>query len=528
MPHSRSVDPAAAETMQIKPRLVVLRRAVQLLCLFVFLLLFRLTDYSGADTIPYAVNVWFRMDPLVLFTVTLAQKMIVWALWPAVVMMVLTLFLGRFFCGWICPVGTLLDMAGRFIKSSERSVRLRYLKYILLIIMLISAAFGVQLLGYLDPFSLLVRGMVFSIDPAFNYLISGFFDSIYTMGPQWLSAITEPVYNVFKAGILPFKQSYFYLSFISFFILVVIVFLEKLGRRFWCRNLCPLGAVYALTTRFSIFKRKPYLSCRHCKKCSTDCRMNAFDENDKLMSEECTLCMDCLKFCPDQITTFKFVYPFYRSAPMDISRRQVLTAGIAGALIPAVIRTSAGAKQYNEFIIRPPGAQDEAGFLAACVRCGECMKVCINNALQPLGLQKGLEGVFTPVLVPRLGYCEFNCTLCSQVCPTEAIRKLDIQQKHRFVIGRAAFDHSRCLVYAQKKECIVCEEHCPTYDKAIKFHIVEKNPAGETADRLMEPYVIPELCIGCGICENVCPVQGQSAVRVSALQPEKTGSSGYG
>jgi formate hydrogenlyase subunit 6/NADH:ubiquinone oxidoreductase subunit I len=149
------------------------------------------------------------------------------------------------------------------------------------------------------------------------------------------------------------------------------------------------------------------------------------------------------------------------------------------------------------------------------------MKVCINNALQPLFLERGLDNMFTPVLVPRLGYCEFNCTLCTQVCPTDALKTLNLEQKHAYVLGRAWFDKNRCLVYARAVSCIVCEEHCPTHDKAIKFHDAPiMDPQGK-AVILKQPYVEEALCIGCGICEYVCPVQGTSAIRVTGNDPTR-------
>jgi ferredoxin len=172
------------------------------------------------------------------------------------------------------------------------------------------------------------------------------------------------------------------------------------------------------------------------------------------------------------------------------------------------------AKAVRPQVLRPPGAPDEERFLDLCVRCGECMKVCIQNALQPCLFEAGYEGMFTPKLIPRLGYCEYNCTLCGQVCPTGAIRQLSLAGKHAAVIGVAFFDTNRCLPYAEQKACIVCEEHCPTGDKAIKFR-EKKVRSGEAGERIVfEPYIVQNLCIGCGICEKVCPVAGEAAVRV--------------
>ena len=513
--------------MKVKPYLRQGRRLCQLICLALFLFLFRQTDYSGSDTLPYAVNILFRLDPLVLAAVTIAKKTVVSLLWPSVILIGLTLLFGRFFCAWACPLGTLIDGAGHIIPTGKKSVRLPYLKYVILIVVLFSSAFGVQFLGFVDPFSLLVRGMVFSIDPVMNYLVSGVFDSIYSLAPPWLSNYTEPLYELLKTFFLPFKQSFFYLSVFSFFVLGAIFFLEFFGRRFWCRNLCPLGGMFAFISRFSIFKRVPLRACKTCDLCESGCRMKAFDETHRFMFEECTLCMDCLDFCPEQITTFKFSAPRSR-APLDINRRQIVAAGFTGLVLPVLCRTSAISKIPGEEVIRPPGALDEIHFSASCVRCGECMKVCINNALQPLFLERGFDGMFTPTLVPRLGYCEFNCTLCSQVCPTGALQKLTLDQKHGFVMGKAYFDKNRCLVYAEKKSCIVCEEHCPTHDKAIKFNETITTDLSGNPIVLKQPFLVNDLCIGCGICEHICPVQGQAAIRVIGRGVENDPGSGYG
>jgi Pyruvate/2-oxoacid:ferredoxin oxidoreductase delta subunit len=144
------------------------------------------------------------------------------------------------------------------------------------------------------------------------------------------------------------------------------------------------------------------------------------------------------------------------------------------------------------------------------------MKVCIGNALHSAFLEAGIEGMFTPMVRSRIGYCEYNCTLCGQVCPSGAIRKLALPDKHATVIGRAVFDRNLCLPYAKGIPCIVCEEHCPTPDKAIKFRRQSVvNAKGETVT-VLQPFLVDELCIGCGICENKCPLPGRAAVMVTS------------
>lgn len=177
------------------------RKFSQLLWFFFFLLLFRLTDYSGLDEIPHAVNLFFRWDPLIAATVLLASKTFVSLLLPSLFIIVLTLVFGRVFCGWICPLGTFLDGADKVVQPRPQSdFRFRSLKYILLAGILAASLFGLQLVGFFDPFSLLVRGLTLGVDPVFNLLVSGFFDPIYRYAPEWLSNLSEPVYTLLKVN----------------------------------------------------------------------------------------------------------------------------------------------------------------------------------------------------------------------------------------------------------------------------------------------------------------------------------------
>ncbi|NIQ96233.1 MAG: 4Fe-4S dicluster domain-containing protein, partial [Desulfuromonadales bacterium] len=161
--------------------------------------------------------------------------------------------------------------------------------------------------------------------------------------------------------------------------------------------------------------------------------------------------------------------------------------------------------RYKSFLVRPPGAVEEEEFLRRCIRCGECMKVCIGSALHPAFLEAGASGLWTPLLVARLGYCEYNCTLCGQVCPTGALRELKLEEKKKEVIGLAVIDKNRCLPFARGEECLVCEEHCPTGEKAIVFEHRDVLVNGKIRN-LKFPKVVKKLCIGCGICETKCPV----------------------
>ncbi len=494
------------------------RRLSQLACLALFFFLFIRTDYSGSDTIEYAVNILFRIDPLLALSASVAAGFFIFLMLPAVGTVLLTLILGRFFCGWICPMGTLLDGCRNVTPNTQTGKERVYrpLKFYLLGFLLVGAWFGLPMAGYVDPFSILVRGLALAVDPALNALSATFFTYTYQEAPAWVNAVTEPVYAFLKASVLPFNQKYYDLALLSLGILLLIFFLEKLERRFFCRNICPLGALFAVTARFSFLRGRAGRTCGTCRNCREVCRMGAIDEDRTISMLDCNLCLDCIHHCPGNKISFRFGGQSRTKPVFALSRRTFVGSLVVGALLPFFLKSRTLARQSDELLIRPPGSLPEEEFVGRCVRCGECMKVCIGNGLQPAFLQAGLEGMFSPILKARTGYCEYNCTLCGQVCPSGAIAKLAAPEKKKVKIGNVVFDKNRCLPYAKGIPCIVCEEHCPTPDKAIKFReATVENSRGEKVT-VKQPYLIDDLCVGCGICETKCPLPGASAVMVTS------------
>jgi ferredoxin len=212
----------------------------------------------------------------------------------------------------------------------------------------------------------------------------------------------------------------------------------------------------------------------------------------------------------------------------------VIVGAAAGlAFIPVARASDDIDANYNPKLIRPPGSLSEREFLERCIKCGECMKVCPNNALHPAFMEGGIEGIWSPILIPRIGYCEFSCTLCGQACPTGAIRRITPDEKMGnrekkvipLKIGTAFYDKGRCLPWSMNTPCIVCEEFCPTSPKAIwaqEVEIAMREPGtGHSSEtkkqKLKQPVVQPDLCIGCGACEKVCPVQDSPAVYVTSI-----------
>jgi NAD-dependent dihydropyrimidine dehydrogenase PreA subunit len=201
----------------------------------------------------------------------------------------------------------------------------------------------------------------------------------------------------------------------------------------------------------------------------------------------------------------------------DPGRRDALLAIGAAVTGVALFRSDWLAKREPPHLLRPPGVREanpDVVTFTRCVRCAECLRACPTNALQPAVFEAGLQGTLTPVLIPRLGYCDYSCNACGQVCPVQAIPPLSLEEKRQQVIGKAYIDQDRCIAWSDHRDCIVCEEMCPIPEKAIQLE--EAEVWGEDGSRvsIKLPQVVRELCIGCGICEYKCPVNGEAAIRI--------------
>lgn len=497
---------------------VLARRLSQIFFLALFVFLFLKTVYVGEDILRWPVDLFFRFDPLVLAGQFLSTYTLIPRLLLALVLVALTFVLGRFFCGWICPMGTTLDGSRRLLFSPRPdrgyAVRLRRVKYYLLFFLLGAALFSVNLVGLFDPLSLLYRTLGIVIYPGLSYGLEETFSKAYDLGPP-LTYVSEPVYGYLKDTILPFRKPVFLLPLFTLACFAAIIALERLDRRFWCRALCPLGALYGLAARYSWLRRRPFKLCPDCGDCEPVCKMGAITAEmvPKHQMAECQLCMSCQEACQQDRVSFKFGSKVARPG-LDLGRRQVVTAVAAGVAAVPLIRLGSLNYRPDEYLIRPPGVESEKDFLATCIRCGQCFKVCPTGGLQPVWWEAGLDGLYTSRLVPRLGYCEYNCTLCAQVCPTGAIPTLPLDVKHATRLGTAFINHSRCIPYTEGRNCLVCEEHCPTAPKAITYYQGEVKTLTGKKVLVNLPQIIQDQCIGCGVCENKCPVGGESAIRV--------------
>jgi polyferredoxin len=468
----------------------------------------------------WPVNWLLQLDPLVALGTLLTTGTIYAGLLWALATVALTILLGRFFCGWVCPFGALHQFVGwlgrRGRKHAERVAMNQYrqghaIKYYLLIALLGMAAGGVvshlvrlphrnpaaflSVLGVLLVLSWLAARKTSASPKSLLAGLALLLCAGFILQPGAFAAaslqtgLLDPIpliHRSFNLVLLTAVEGLgtanrFYVAAWSIAALFLAAVLLNLWiPRFYCRFICPLGALFGVLVRWTpwrIGKREG--ECSQCELCENNCE-GACDPFGEIRLSECLLCMNCLRACRQAQMT----YSPQRSAAGEIespnvTRRGFLVAALSGlAAVPAARLGGALDQNWNPALVRPPGALAEADFLNRCVKCGQCMRVCPTNVIQPATLEAGLEGVWTPVLNFRAGTsgCQLNCIACGHVCPTAAIRPFSLDEK----LGRGQFqaagpirmglafvDRGRCLPWAMDVPCIVCQENCPVSPKAI-------------------------------------------------------------
>jgi polyferredoxin len=556
-------------------RIVTARRVSQS---FFFALFCWLTVVATFGERPWQLRGWpiglfLDLDPLVATGLALATGTLGGACLWALVTVVLTLVFGRAFCGWVCPFGTLHHAAGRLgrvlgARGSTRYHPAQAFKYYLLAFLLTAAAgdaikavaaatqagallfAGIAVaLGALAVLGLTGvardrrRAVAYVAIGALAWVLAGrVLPSDDVLTSSLLTGFLDPIPFFHRAAdlvLLPLLDRPVGLVFTSprhvhggwliggLFVAAVLANLWK--TRFYCRFVCPLGALLGLLSRVAVFRvARTTETCSMCRKCDASCE-GACEPSGAIRTPECVMCMNCIPACDEGTMTV-------RTAPSaagevaapDLSRRGVVASLAGGFLAVPVIRLGAtAATDWHPGLVRPPGAVAEDEFLKRCLRCGRCMRACPTNVLQPAGAEAGVEALWTPVLRNRIGTsgCQLHCVACGEVCPSGAIEPFTLDRKlgrgeHAgegpIRMGTAFVDRSRCLPFAFDTPCIVCQETCPVSPKAIVLRdVVARRPDGAEI-LLRQPLVDPSRCNGCGVCEHDCPVSGLRAIRVTA------------
>ncbi len=401
------------------------RLTVQIITFLLFIFLLLWTIPEGDIWLPR--NLFFLLDPLLGIAAMLASRE-----WNAlttlgIITLILTVLLGRVWCGWICPLGSLLDWIPAR-KTPRQKLQIhpywRYVKFNILFAILAGAVLGSLSLIWLDPITLLFR--------SFSGVIMPGLSAGLTSIELWLYQIPTlaPVADWFSGwarDIVLTRQPFFPANLVFLAILVAVLLGNAVRSRFWCRYLCPLGALLGLISKIPFIRHiVDSEKCVSCHRCAVDCPTGAIDPAQDFAADpaECIVCMDCTDLCRSQAIAFPLDVTPSALREYDPKRREFLfSMGLglaAGFVVAKDLPRLAGSAQSQSQVTRPPGATEES-LGTRCVRCSECIKVCPEGILRLTFLETGVDGFWTPM---RVGECAYGCQACGEVCPTGAIPKL--------------------------------------------------------------------------------------------------------
>ncbi|MBN2099025.1 MAG: 4Fe-4S binding protein [Dehalococcoidia bacterium] len=490
------------------------RLSVQTLALALFLYLL-VAAHAGASTwLPG--DLFFRLDPLTGLAAMLAEKRLVIPMLLGLLTVGLTILLGRAWCSWVCPMGTLVDWINvrRFRNALGHPSPWHLVKHVTLLAVLLGALLGTLSLLILDPITILFRMLTSGFIPGIDWMVTR--SETYFYRYDAFQGFLERFDGFVRGTLLPAAEPYFIPSIALIVVFMGILALNAVRPRFWCRYVCPLGALLGLVSHVSVLRRVvDREKCNSCRRCARECPVNAIDSEKAYASDpaECIMCLKCVEDCPTGAITIRPQPQLARPELEGLTRRQVL--GSFGLMLAGIVvlRLAPLLRGTDQRRLRPPGSSEQ-DMMTSCIRCGICVNICPTHALHPGGAGADYDGLWTPMLVPRLGYCDYMCTSCGEACPTGAIPMLSLTEKQQAVIGKAEIDQDRCVPWSQGVNCIVCQEMCPVPEKAIELEEVIRTNSEGLETTVLLPLVVRERCIGCGLCEHQCPVNGEAAIRV--------------
>jgi len=426
-------------------------------------------------------------------------------------LLVLTLLFGRIYCSTLCPMGVFQDVVSWLSKRiAKKKKRYKYskaktiLRWSVLIITFIAFFAGFTLLlALVDPYS------------AYGRVVVNVFKPVYLFGNNILESIFTSFgnYSFYKVEVSIIDTPSFIIALVT---LLVICFLAwKYGRTF-CNTICPVGTILGFVSRFSFFKvRIDNHKCNGCGLCATKCKASCIDSKTKTIDySRCVDCFNCLSSCKQNALSFAprrtdSSVRRRECEPVDTEKRQFLITAVASvATIPSLMagtKLISGENGYTRQIpISPPGAKSTKRLLHHCTSCHLCISRCPSNVLKPTFMEYGLGGMMQPMMYFEKGFCNYDCTVCSDVCPNGALIPMSVEQKHLEQVGRVVFNEDICVVHTEGTNCGACAEHCPT--QAVTM-IPYK-------DGLTIPSINANICVGCGGCEFICPVRPHRAIFV--------------
>lgn len=423
--------------------------------------------------------------------------------------LLLTALFGRIYCSTVCPVGTMQDAFSFITKKIRRKNKYEYkkphniLKYTILTLTVLAMIFGsLTLVNLLDPYSNFGRIITDMIRPVYillNNLIVKAWESnpVFTFYDFDLDTV--------KLGILSFSIVY----------LLAIIILSVLKGRLFCNTICPVGTLLSLVSKYSVFKIVfDKSACTSCGLCENVCKAECINSTEMVIDfDRCVGCYNCLRVCPQSGFEYKFSYRQKESAgsTADTNKRNFVVTSLTlflGAFVYSIAGTPKPKKETKipekrKYPIIPPGASSIREYKAKCTGCHLCISACPSQVIQPSLFAFGLSGIQQPVMDYSTSFCNFDCIICTEECPTGALLPVSKLKKKTLQLGKTTFIKENCIVETEKTECGACSEHCPT--KAVQMV-----PYG----KLLIPEVHNEICVGCGACEWACPTKPFKAIYV--------------